>query len=349
MVGWTNRLLYPVIRFPGREIVALLEKSTRMPIRETGTMGTMRDSMARAREEFLLAPLERPGWKSTLNWVAAILLGTLFLASGVWKITDAQGAAVRMAQAKVPESLSLAAALVFGIAETLAGVLVLTPRFRRWGAALAAVLLVAFVAYFAVEYSALRGADCSCFPWIKRVVGPGFFLGDGLMLLLAGIAALWSSPPGGLRGAALVAGAVAVFALVSYGVAEVRETGAPAPETIAVAGQPYSLEHGRVFLFFFHPECMHCFSSAKSMAELHWGSTRVVAIPVEQPQFAPQFLADTGLQAVVTTDFQKLKEAFHYTAYPFGVALENGREKAALTKFDGDEPNATLRRLGLAR
>jgi uncharacterized membrane protein YphA (DoxX/SURF4 family) len=312
-------------------------------------METMPDSMAHPREGLFLAPMERPGWKSTLNWSAAILLGILFLASGVWKITDAQGAALRLAQAKVPESLSLAAALVFGIAETVAGVLLLAPRFRRWGAALAALLLVAFLTYVAVEYSALRGADCSCFPWIRRVVGPGFFAGDGLMLLLAGIAALWSRPSAGVRGAGLVAGAVVVFALVSYGVAEVRETGAPAPDTIAVAGRPYSLEHGKVFLFFFHPECMHCFASAKSMAELHWDSTRVVAVPVEQPQFAPQFLADTGLQAVVTTDFQKLKQAFHYTAYPFGVALENGREKAALTKFDGDEPAATLKQLGLTR
>jgi uncharacterized membrane protein YphA (DoxX/SURF4 family) len=305
--------------------------------------------MAQPREALFLTPLERPGWKTTLNWTAAILLGFLFLASGVWKITDPQAAAMRMAQVKAPESLSLAAALLVGIAETVAGALILAPRFRRWGAALTALLLVVFLAYVAVEYSALRGADCSCFPWVKRIVGPGFFLGDGLMLLLAGVAALWSRPPGRLRGAALVAGAVIVFALVSYGVAAVRETGAPAPATITVAGQPYSLEHGKVFLFFFHPECMHCFASAKSMAQLHWEGTRVVAVPVEQPQFAPQFLADTGLQAVVSTDFPKLKQAFHYTAYPFGVALENGREKAALTKFDGDEPATTLKRLGLAR
>ena len=78
-----------------------------------------------------LASLELPGWKTALSWAAAILLALLFLASGLWKITDAQGAAVRMAQARVPESMSLAAALVFGIIETLGGVLLLVPRFRR--------------------------------------------------------------------------------------------------------------------------------------------------------------------------------------------------------------------------
>src|SRR5208337_5596404 len=106
-----------------------------------------------AQPEGGLASLELPGWKTALSWVAAVLLAFLFLISGLWKITDAQGAAVRMAQARVPESLSLAAALVFGIVETLSAVLVLVPRFRRWGSILAGFLLLAFLAYFAVNYN----------------------------------------------------------------------------------------------------------------------------------------------------------------------------------------------------
>jgi uncharacterized membrane protein YphA (DoxX/SURF4 family) len=296
-----------------------------------------------------LIPLERPGWKTTLSWGSAILLGLLFLVSGIWKITDPQAAAVRLAQAKVPESLSLAAALLFGIAETVSGVLVLVPRFRRWGAAAAALLLIAFMAYVAVEYNALRGADCSCFPWVKRAVGPAFFVGDGLMLLLAVVAGLWSRPSRNFRSAVLVLGAVVVFALVSYGVGEARQTGITAPATITVGGQPYSLARGKVFVFFFDPACMHCFEAAKRMAQLHWGDTRVVAVPVEQPQYAPQFLSDTGLTAVISTDFEKLKQVFQYSSYPFGVAVENGHETAPLTKFDDDEPVATLRRLGFAK
>jgi hypothetical protein len=254
-----------------------------------------------------------------------------------------------MAQAKVPESLTLAAALLFGIVETVAGALILAPRFRRWGAALAGALLVAFMVYFAAEYSALRGADCSCFPWIKRVVGPGFFIGDGLMLLLAAVAALWSRPPSRLRSAAPIVGVVVVFALVSFGVAEVRQTGARAPDQITVAGQPYSLERGKVFLFFFNPECLHCLTAARRMATASWGETRVVAVPVEQPQYAAQFLAASGLAAVVSTDFEKLKQAFHYSAYPWGVAVDNGRAKAPLSNFDGDEPLATLKSLGFVQ
>jgi uncharacterized membrane protein YphA (DoxX/SURF4 family) len=305
----------------------------------------MTDSMAQPRGG--LASVELPGWKTALGWGAAVLLSFLFLISGLWKITDAQGAAVRMAQARVPESLSLAAALVFGIVETVCAVLILVPRFRRWGSILTGFLLLAFLAYFAVNYNLLRGADCSCFPWVKRVVGPGFFIGDGLMLLLAVFAGIWSRPPEGFRPAIMVLGAVVVFALVSYGTAAVRQTGVPAPESIAVGGQPYSLEHGKIFLFFFDPECMHCFDAAKRMSQYRWGDTKVVAIAIQQPQYAPQFLQDTGLRAAISTDLQKLKQVFPSVSVPAGVALENGREKASLTKFEGEEPGATLKQLGL--
>lgn len=318
----------------------------------------MNDSMAQPREGF--TALDLPGWKTAVSWVAASLIALLFLASGLWKITDVQGAAMRMAQAKVPESLSQAAALLFGIAETVGGVLILVPRFRRWGSIITGLLLMAFMIYIGVYYNALRGEDCSCFPWLKRAVGPGFFIGDSIMLLLAGCAGIWSRRPESLRSAFLILGAVSVFALVSYGVAEVRQTGVKAPDTtmaeeVPPAGtplgqrmeaKPYSLQHGKIFLFFFDPQCMHCFDAAKRMSKLSWGDTKIVAVPVEMPQFAGQFLRDTGLEGVFSTEFDKLAPIFSYTAYPYGIALENGREKAPLTKFEGDEPAATLKQLG---
>jgi uncharacterized membrane protein YphA (DoxX/SURF4 family) len=304
----------------------------------------MNDSMAHPGEG--LASLELPGWKTALSWTSALLLAILFLASGLWKTADPQGWAQRISELKVPEGLSLAAALGFGIAETLGAVLILVPRFRRWGAILIGVLLLAFMGYFLINYNALRGAECSCFPWVKRVVGPEFFLGDGLMLALAACAGVWSKPSGSLRAAFVIAGVVAVFAFVSYGVEAARQTGTKAPATIAVNGQPYALGHGKVVLFFFNPMCMHCFESAKRMSAFQWGETRVVAIPVEQAVYADAFLKETGLKAVVTSDFDKLKTTFGYTAYPFAVAVESGREKAALTRFENGEPDATLKQLG---
>jgi len=208
---------------------------------------------------------------------------------------------------------------------------------------------VAFLVYFAINYNALRGADCTCFPWVKRVVGPGFFVGDGAMLLLAVFAAWWSKPPQGLRTAIVIASAVAVFAVVSYGVAAVRQTGTPAPETVTVDGKPYSLQHGKIFLFFFDPACMHCFDAAKRMAQYRWDETRIVGIPISTPQWAPQFMKDTGIHMEISSDLAKLKQVFPYTAVPAGVALENGREKAALVKFENEEPEVSLKQLGFVK
>ena len=141
-------------------------------------------------------------------------------------------AAVRLAQARVPQSLSIVTAVVLGILETFAGMLLLIPRFRRWGSWIGTALLGAFMIFIAIHYSELRGADCSCFPWIKRAVGPNFFLGDGVMLLLAIGAGIWTRAAEGVRPAALILGAVAVFALASFGFASTRHTGTRAPETL---------------------------------------------------------------------------------------------------------------------
>lgn len=307
----------------------------------------MNDSMAHPGEG--IAPLDLPGWKSAVSWTSAVLLAVLFLASGLWKTADPQGWAQRITELRIPGSLSVAAAIGFGILETLGAVLILVPRFRRWGSILIVALLLAFMGYFALNYNVLRGAECSCFPWVKRVVGPEFFLGDALMMVLAACAGIWSKPSGSLRSALVIASVVAVFAFVSYGVEAVRQSGAKAPENISVNGQPYSLQHGKVLLFFFNPMCMHCFDSAKRMSAYQWGETRVVAIPVEQALYADAFLKETGLKAVVTSDFQKLKQAFGYTAYPFAVAIQNGREKAALTRFDENEPKTALKQMGFVQ
>ena len=296
-----------------------------------------------------IAQLDMPSWKTTLSWVCAILIALVFLVSGLWKITDAPGAAVRMAQARVPQSLSLLAAICFGIAETFAAVMLLVPRFRRWGSMLTSALLVAFIVFIAINYTALTGQECSCFPWVKRAVGPGFFIGDGIMLILAMLAGRWAERPRSMRSAFLILGTVTVFALVSYGVAAMRQTGTKAPETVTVNGKPYSLQEGKIFIFFFDPECTHCLDAATRMAKLNWGDTKIVAVPIQQPQFADYFLEHTKLKAVVSNDHQQLKQIFPYVSAPAGVALVNGREVMPLTNFDGPEPGTTLRQLGFVK
>ena len=311
----------------------------------SGTIRSMNDSMAQPGP--WLVRMDAPGWKIGLSWVSSLLLCAVFLSSGVWKIADVQGWAVRMVQAKVPEPLGVAAALTVGILETVGAAMILVPRLRRWGALVLGALLVVFMGYFAIHYNALRGADCSCFPWLKRVVGPGFFVGDGAMLVLAGLAWLGSRRPDGMRTVALILAAVTVFAGVSYGVGAARETGTRAPESVLVEGRPLALEHGKILLFYFDPGCMHCFESAQRMSKLNWGDTRVVGVPIGGVQFAAQFMQDTGFRMAITTDRNKLRAVFPYVGVPTGVVLDDGRQKAALVKFDGEEPAASLKRLGL--
>src|SRR5580704_5448010 len=167
-----------------------------------------------------LLPLQtQRGWRTGLNWTAAFLISIVFLVAGLWKLTDPIGTAVRLAQAKVPESLSVFAAVGLGTLETFTGVLLLIPRFRRWGAALGTFLLAAFMIFIGIHYNELVGVDCSCFPWVKRAVGPQFFVGDGAMMLLAIGAGVWARASKGFRPAAMILGAVAVFALASFGLA----------------------------------------------------------------------------------------------------------------------------------
>ncbi len=294
-------------------------------------------------------PDEPAQWKAWLSVCSAVLLALAIIVAGVWKITDPIAAAVRMAQAQLPQILSLPVALFLGISETFAGVLLLTPRFRRWGAWLAGLLLVAFIVYIGLFYNVLRGEECNCFPWLKRAVGPAFFIGDAIMLLMALVAGWWARPPNGLRNAAIVLGAVCVFALVSYGVTAARLTGVRAPEFITVNGKPFLLGKGRVFLFFFNPQCLHCDHAARELAKLDWGETSIVAASTQLPQFGPEFLSSTQLRGELTPDVGPLRKVFSFVDVPFGVALENGRQRASFTSFDGNQAAEKLRELGFVK
>ena len=296
------------------------------------------------------AGLEVPqGWRVGLNWTAAILISIVFLVAGLWKASDPIGAAARLAQAKVPEMLSIPAAIGFGIIETTCGVLLLIPRFRQWGAWIASLLLVAFMIFIGIHYNELVGAECSCFPWVKRAVGPQFFIGDGIMLLLAIGAGLGVRKPEGVQAAALIMGAVAVFAFTSYGMAAARNSGTKAPEFLtAEDGTQISLREGKTFVYFFNPACLHCLEAGRKLATLNWGDTRFVSVATEAPQDSQWFLEHAHLQGrgPISKDLDVLKRVFPFDLPPAGVAIENGYQKAMLLQFEGEEPAATLNKLG---
>jgi hypothetical protein len=85
------------------------------------------------------------------------------------------------------------------------------------------------------------------------------------------------------------------------------------------------------------------------MATFHWNDVRLVAVPTRAPHFADSFLQDTGFRAVVSNDLQQLKETFPFGDAPYGVAIENGRQKLSLPHFDEKQPAADLREAGFIK
>ena len=294
---------------------------------------------------------EAANWKRTIAAACGILLGLVFLVSGGWKLLSPLTAGELLEQARVPAGLGVLGAAALGVLEVLAAFLLFVPRFRRWGGLLGSGLMIFFIGWMGYYYPVLAGRECSCFPLIKRTVGPGFFLGDGVMLLF-GIAAFAWSPrvrawkiPVIAFAALVIAAAISVFANAS------KQQSAQVPVPIVVDGKPQNLAVGRVFLFFYDPSCMHCDAASKFMSTLNWGDTRVVAIPTINPQWAASFLHDTKLKAGTSLELAKLKQAFPFIDPPFGVALDDGRVKETFgqAQFNEPSPAPELKKLGFVK
>jgi len=296
-----------------------------------------------------LANVDLPAWKKAIGGVCAVLLAIVFFVSGAWKLTDPYFWSQFLVELRMPSALALPGALAVGVGETVGAVLILVPRFRRWGAWLLGFLLVVFMLYIGANYSALVGKDCSCFPLVKRTIGPGFFVGDGVMFLMAVVAGMWARSSENLRAALVILGVVVVFGGVALGVNAARASGLQAPASITVDGKPFSLQEGKIFLFFYDPTCPHCEAAARKMAKLTWKDTTIVSIPTDTPQFAASFLHDTGLKAGTSNDLALLTKTFKFANGPYGVALVRGRQKATVDVgvFEKDgEPAALLHGLG---
>jgi uncharacterized membrane protein YphA (DoxX/SURF4 family) len=304
----------------------------------------MDDSMAQGNA--LASPDVAAPWKTWAGWVCAVLLALLFLVSGIWKLVDPLATEQRMVQMLFPRQIALLVAIGVGLMEAWGGVMILVPRWRRWGAWLCSLLLLAFMVYMAVNYTRLTGEDCSCFPWVKRMVGPGFFIGDAVMLLMAVAAGWWANRAESWRQAVLALGALVVFAGAVYGVTVARQGGMKGPAEITADGTSFSLRQGRVLVFFFDPECMHCFAGARAMSKYKWKDVRIVAVSTVNPQFGASFLKDTGLKVPLSSDIKVLRESFKFTDPPYAVALDQGREVQVLPFFDDNEPLGALRKLG---
>lgn len=280
--------------------------------------------------------------------IAAVLLAVIFAVSGGWKLLDPFRTGQLLEQARVPDGFGTLGASVLGTLECFAAVLLIFPRYRRWGGLLASGLLIFFIGWIAYYYKELAGQECSCFPLIKRAVGPMFFVSDGLMLLLGLLAYFWSPVVRGIKGPVVLLASVAAVALGAYGFGAVQRTGIASPSPLVVDGKAVSVMDGKVFLFFYDPMCMHCNKAAKFMSSFNWGDTKVIAIPTTSPEFAEGFLHDNGLKAETTLELKKLRDTFKFVDPPYGVALVDGHQKATfgISKFEPPAPEADLKKLG---
>jgi uncharacterized membrane protein YphA (DoxX/SURF4 family) len=287
-------------------------------------------------------------WRRTTATVAAILLALVFIVSGGWKVLRPFQTGELLEQAQVPAGMGVLGATALGTLELFTAFLLLLPRFRRWGGLLASALLIFFICWVAYFYRVLVGHECNCFPIIKRTVGPGFFIGDAVMLVLAAVAYMWSSRVASFRGPAVAFVGLVVFAGVSLGVNAAERRNVEVPSAVIVDGKPQNLAEGKVFLFFYDPECSHCIAAAKFMSKLNWRDTRVIGIPTHDPQFAKDFMDDTHFHVATSLETAKLRKAFAFVDPPFGVALDSGRVRARFEQAQFNEPSPApdLKRLG---
>lgn len=299
-----------------------------------------------------------PAWKTVVSHVSAVFVAILFIGAGLYKAVDPFHWSRLLEELLFPPAYSLPFTVLLSVGEVFGGTLILMPRTRRLGAAITSLMLIGFMGYIGIHYQQLIGKDCSCFPWVKRTVGPGFFLGDGAFLLAAVLAGIWAKPAlphikMKLGPVFAVLAAAVVFAGSGYAYAASHLTGAKAPDPILVNNQPMSLSHGRYFVFFFDPECSHCIDAGKHLGSYHWKSdVTIIGVPTRQARFGIDFMNDSKLKPLVSQDLAKLKAAFPLPGDPpYGVEIENGRQVGAVQHYDdednGKEPEATLRQLGL--
>jgi uncharacterized membrane protein YphA (DoxX/SURF4 family) len=298
----------------------------------------------------LSSPRANYTWQRTAASVAAILLGIIFLVSGGWKLLSPFQTGQLLEEAKVPAGWGALGASALGTLEVFAAVLLFVPALRRWGGLLGSALILFFIAWVGFYYSALAGQECKCFPLIKRTVGPGFFAGDGVMLLLGLAAYFWSPAVRRTRTALASFLSIACMALVSFGAQAARAKNVQVPTPVVVDGKPSNLAQGKVFLFFYDPSCMHCDAAAKFMSKLDWNA-RVVSVPTVNPQWAAEFLRDTHLKAGTSLELAKLRKAFQFVDPPYGVALNDGsvQQTFGQAQFNAPSPGPDLKKLGFVK
>src|SRR5512143_2751404 len=175
---------------------------------------------------------------------ARLVLAAVFLVAGFAKLADRDGAREATRAFGAPDAIAGALSALLIIAELAAGALLIPSATARLGAALAALLLLIFIA--GISRSMLRGEapDCHCFGQLHSApAGPKTLARNALLSALAGFvitggagtsATAWVRALSMLRrhGELLLRVDALEQALVEHGVA------IPTPSAAALEGLP---------------------------------------------------------------------------------------------------------------
>ncbi len=117
---------------------------------------------------------------------ARLILAAVFVVSGVSKLFDLSGSQSAMRSFGVPERFTRAGGIALPIVEILIAVLLIPAATAPWGALLALILLVVFVAGISYSLSRGRKFDCHCFGQLTTSeIGPPTLIRNAALAVLA--------------------------------------------------------------------------------------------------------------------------------------------------------------------
>jgi peroxiredoxin/uncharacterized membrane protein YphA (DoxX/SURF4 family) len=117
---------------------------------------------------------------------ARLILAAVFLVSGIAKLFDLSGSQAAMRSFGVPDSMAKSGGVLLPLVEIALAVLLVPVTTAKWGALLAFLLLVVFIA--GVGYNLARGRkfECQCFGQLTRSeIGPSTLIRNLVLAVLA--------------------------------------------------------------------------------------------------------------------------------------------------------------------
>jgi len=121
--------------------------------------------------------------------VASVLLGAVFVVSGVVKLSAPRQWRTQAADLGVPGAI----AAVLPIVELVVGALLIAQLARRVAAIVAAVLLLAFTALLVMRLAQGRRPPCACFGALSsKPIGWGNIVRNAVLIVVAAVVAIGS-------------------------------------------------------------------------------------------------------------------------------------------------------------